>query len=94
MHEKCVNEFCAAHMHGFCSTAIGVILVVEYHAGVIHGSNLVVADSTAEYITGKIDDSVAGSVKCFLDMWDPVLVIKPVYKFLPFITLRRYRQSP
>ena len=74
-------------MHGFRFAAIGVILVWECHTGVIHGINPAVADGTAEDVACEVCDGIAESMKGFLDMRDPVFVIKSVYEFLPFITV-------
>lgn len=76
MHEEGVQELGSAHMHGLGFSIIRVIFVVERHTGIIYGINPAVADGAAEYVACRISDSVAGPVKCFLDMRDPVFMVK------------------
>lgn len=87
MHEEGIQELGAAHMHGFGFSIIGIIFVVERYTGIIYGINPAVADGAAEYVTGKVGDSVAEPVKCLFDMWDPVFIVKLVDEFPPFIAV-------
>lgn len=82
MHEEGVQELGSAHMHGLGFSIIRVIFVVERHTGIIYGINPAVADGAAEYVARKISGSVAGPVKCFLDMRDPVFMVKPAHGIL------------
>lgn len=84
VHEEGSNEFRPVHMHGFCHAAVGIILVVECHAGTVHGIDPAVADGAAEHIAGEVRERIAEAVEGLLDMGDPFLLVEPVDEPLPF----------
>lgn len=87
MHEESIQELCATHMHGFGFSIISIIFVVERHAGIIYGINPAVADGAAEYVAGKVGDSVAEPIKRFFDVRDPIFMVKLANEFPPFIAV-------
>lgn len=83
--QECIDKIRAAQVHLLCLTIVCVIFVMEGYPTGINGINTAVADRTPENITGKILDRISETIECFLDMWDPCLIVKFIKERLPFI---------